>query len=326
MARKKQRSPISQTKPENGRPLTQWAPVVGSWQFPPNAARFVGPQEPTTPHGIALSAARLKRGTVSFVAELDEPKGGAARVLFGYDTRSGAYFSAGIGGYNEAYVIDEFIPGTGWRSLKHSGSNANLVKKRKYKVSVRLEGQSAQVLVDQIAVAEVTLPHPLLGDQVGLLAWGAKSVTFHEPHVTEGQPRAFVVMQFAEPYNSLYVEVIKPVAERAGFSAFRGDDVFRPGIILQDIVRSIVSADVIVAEITPANPNVFYELGYAHAIDKPTVLLAEKPPNESARLPFDVSGFRVIFYDNSIRGKRVVEELLQQHLTNIKEGRTAALP
>ena len=76
---------------------------------------------------------------------------------------------------------------------------------------------------------------------------------------------------------------------------------FKPGIILQDIIRSIVTSDVIVAEVTPANPNVFYELGYAHAIEKPTILLAEKPTDSGRHLPFDISGFRVIFYDNTIK-------------------------
>jgi nucleoside 2-deoxyribosyltransferase len=133
-------------------------------------------------------------------------------------------------------------------------------------------------------------------------------------------------MQFAEPYNSLYTEVIKPVAVRLGFDAFRADDVFRPGIILQDIIRSIAAADVIIAEVTPANPNVFYELGYAHAIEKPTVLLAEHPTDPSKRLPFDISGFRVIFYDDTILGKRTVETQLELHLNNIKEGRLDSLP
>src|SRR5262245_42532529 len=97
-------------------------------------------------------------------------------------------------------------------------------------------------------------------------------------------------------------------------SATRSD---KPGIILEDIRRGLVESEVIVAEITPVNANVFYELGYAHALGKPTILLADR---SSATLPFDVSGYRCIFYDNTIHGKRAVEDDLRRHLLNIKHG------
>lgn len=58
-----------------------------------------------------------------------------------------------------------------------------------------------------------------------------------------------------------------------------------------------------------------YEIGYAHALKKPTILLCDKALRD--RLPFDVSGFRTIFYDNSIGGKRRVEEKLEVYLQNI---------
>jgi hypothetical protein len=95
--------------------------------------------------------------------------------------------------------------------------------------------------------------------------------------------------------------------------------VFRPGVILQDITRSIVESDVIVADITPTNPNVFYELGYAHALQKPTILLANR---QLEKLPFDIGGYRVIFYDDTIGGKREIENTLEKHLESIRRGRS----
>ena len=68
-----------------------------------------------------------------------------------------------------------------------------------------------------------------------------------------------------------------------------------------------------IAEITPANQNVFYELGYAHALKKPTILLAER----GKELPFDISGYRCLFYENSIGGKKAVEDGLREHLEAI---------
>ena len=84
-------------------------------------------------------------------------------------------------------------------------------------------------------------------------------------------------------------------------------------MILHDIAQGIIDATIVVAEITPANQNVFYELGYAHALGKPTILLAER----GKQLPFDISGFRVLFYDNTIAGKKQIEEGFRRHLEAI---------
>ena len=78
--------------------------------------------------------------------------------------------------------------------------------------------------------------------------------------------------------------------------------------------------EVVIAEISPAggelnnyNPNVFYELGYAHALGKPTILLARR----GSKLPFDINSYRVVFYDDTIGGKAEVEENLRKHLAAI---------
>jgi hypothetical protein len=104
-----------------------------------------------------------------------------------------------------------------------------------------------------------------------------------------------------------------PSCKQFDLAAYRADDVQRPGVVLQDIIQGISEAEVVIAEITPANPNVFYELVYAHARDKPTILLARR----GQALPFDVSGYRCIFYDDSIVGKREVEAALTQHLASL---------
>ena len=102
-------------------------------------------------------------------------------------------------------------------------------------------------------------------------------------------------------------------AEAAGFEVFRIDEKAGPGVIFQDIQREIEQAEIVVAEITPTNPNVFYELGYAHALGKPTILLAQR----GAELPFDIRSFRVVFYNDTIGGKTEVERNLRNHLEAI---------
>ena len=80
--------------------------------------------------------------------------------------------------------------------------------------------------------------------------------------------------------------------------AIRADDIYKSGLIINDIARSIEEASVIIADITTDNPNVFYEVGYAHGIKKETILLSDRTRET---LPFDVAGFRTLFYDNTSR-------------------------
>ena len=247
---------------------------------------------------------------------LGSPDENAGRLLLGYNTATGGYFSAGLGGYGRAYVIDEHVPGLGWQAVKHEGRVAQLQASTAYDVEVDVRGQRLCLTVDGIDLIDQHLPHPIEGDQAGLFAWGPGPITFENVEWSGVRPRAFVVMQFTEPFDSLYAEVIRPVCEELQFDAYRADDVFRPGLILQDIIAGLVESDVIIAEITPTNANVFYELGYAHARNTPTVLLARR----NGTLPFDISGHRVIFYDDSIRGKPEVETALRRHLSSILGG------
>jgi hypothetical protein len=105
-----------------------------------------------------------------------------------------------------------------------------------------------------------------------------------------------------------------PVCEDLGLNAVRVDETFGPGIIIADIGEQITEAKIVIADITPRNPNVYYEVGYAHALNKPTIMIAEKP----TELPFDISPYRVLFYENTIGGKDKVEKGLRKHLEAIQ--------
>ena len=120
-------------------------------------------------------------------------------------------------------------------------------------------------------------------------------------------------MEFSPPFENLFNEVIKPVSDECGIKAEKADDVLGPGLIIADIVKKLQEADIVIADVTPTNANVYYEIGYAHAIGKPTILLAEK----GKQLPFDISGFRTLFYENSIAGKSQIEKGLRRHLEAI---------
>jgi tetratricopeptide (TPR) repeat protein len=81
---------------------------------------------------------------------------------------------------------------------------------------------------------------------------------------------AFVVMPYGTKeeidFNRVYGELIKPALEGAGFEVFRADEEMRAGDIRTDMFQELLMADLVVADLSIDNPNVWYELGVRHAL------------------------------------------------------------
>lgn len=105
----------------------------------------------------------------------------------------------------------------------------------------------------------------------------------------------FVVMPFQAVFESEYEKVIKPAIESAGLLCVRGDEIYTRQAIVEDIWHSMKKARVVVAELSGRNPNVMYEIGLAHALGKPLVLLTRNEED----VPFDLRALRYVFYDLS---------------------------
>ena len=102
----------------------------------------------------------------------------------------------------------------------------------------------------------------------------------------------FVMMPFAEPIGGYYKKIYEPAIEKAGLKPVRADnEIFGTGKIMDQVWSGINSAKVLVAELTTRNPNVFYELGIAHALRKPVVLVSSNDKD----VPFDLHHIRVIY-------------------------------
>jgi hypothetical protein len=183
-----------------------------------------------------------------------------------------------------------------------------------YALSVTVKGSRVEVSLDGVPIATTNLPSPLPRGSARLWAKGTSDIVFDGFQVVRERPGAFVVMQFSSPFNELYTDVIEPICEQLGLKAHRADHTYGPGLILADFERQIIEAKVVVAEITPANPNVYFEVGYAHAMRKPTILIADM----TTKLPFDVSPFRTLMYENSIAGKARVEAEFRKHLEAVQ--------
>lgn len=102
-----------------------------------------------------------------------------------------------------------------------------------------------------------------------------------------------MIMPFSLPIGDYYKAIYKPALESAGLQVTRGDDFFNPRPILDDIRSSVTSSDLLLADLTGRNPNVFYELGLAHAIGKPVILTTQQIDD----IPFDLRHIRVIEYN-----------------------------
>jgi hypothetical protein len=104
---------------------------------------------------------------------------------------------------------------------------------------------------------------------------------------------SFVISPFGEPFDTYFTHIVKPALEECGLFAIRGDSLYRPTTIVDDIWQGIREAKLLIAELTDRNPNVFYELGLAHAISKPVILISKSIDD----VPFDLRSIRVLVYD-----------------------------
>ncbi|WP_127580520.1 hypothetical protein [Paenibacillus koleovorans] len=112
----------------------------------------------------------------------------------------------------------------------------------------------------------------------------------------------FVIMPFDEELSSLYLHLKERFCEVAYFQ--RADDLLNQQNILKDIVQPIFKADLILADLTGLNANVFYELGLAHAFRKNVVLVTQ----DISELPFDLRSYRVIEYSTHFAKIKSFEE------------------
>jgi hypothetical protein len=110
----------------------------------------------------------------------------------------------------------------------------------------------------------------------------------------------FIISPIGEPNSperehndSVRDFVVKEAVRELGYEAVRADEIAEPGSITSQIMQRIFDDDLIVADLTDHNPNVFYELSVRHAVGKPFVQII----TEGQDIPFDVQGMRLIFYD-----------------------------
>lgn len=127
----------------------------------------------------------------------------------------------------------------------------------------------------------------------------------------------FIIMPFKDDMKEVYWGAIKPACEKAGFVSLRVDELKGAFNINRKIIEHIFSSDAIIADLTDWNPNVFYELGVAHAIDNKTITIIQKKD----KLPFDVVTYRGIFYEQTAAGLVKLRDDIVDSLQTLAEWR-----
>lgn len=133
----------------------------------------------------------------------------------------------------------------------------------------------------------------------------------------------FMIMPFREQYTALYTNVIQSVTAQLNLTIKRGDDFFSTsGSIMQEVWAALYACRLVIVETSEINANVYYELGIAHTLGKPAILLTQT--KEVKELPFDLRHLRFIVYEDSIEGSVKLEKHLRQSiiwlLNDLEEG------
>lgn len=279
----------------------------GSLSYTPMLHR-AGATEGELMFGIVRSNIEFQTGTVTFQIKLQDPRS-ACHLILNHGLPSELHVGLNFG--DVPYAMMRVRDGN-WEQVVWAGAGSQPDTNRWIPIRISVLGSRVELYIDEVLVCRAyeivdksQLAMYFHGGAPSQVKWGTVQVE---------RPRAFVVMQFSDEFDKLYAEVIRPVCAEFGFEAIRADDQYTSGLIINDIVRAIHEASVVVADITPDNPNVYYEVGFAHGVGKSTILLCDR---ERERLPFDLSGFRTLFYHNVIGGKQDVAHRLRRHLESM---------
>ena len=119
--------------------------------------------------------------------------------------------------------------------------------------------------------------------------------------VSDDRKSCFVISPIGEDLtetrkraDQVLKHLIRPAVESCGYKAVRADEIDKPGLITSQVIQAVVNDDLVIADLTETNPNVFYELAVRHVIRKPLIQIIQK----GERIPFDVGGMRTIQFDH----------------------------
>lgn len=138
---------------------------------------------------------------------------------------------------------------------------------------------------------------------------------FAKEHSVE-QGKCFIVMPFAREFDPVF-NCIKKTLKADNIAAIRTDELLGGGHIIEDILHGIATSEIVVADLSGRNPNVFYELGIVHMCkDVEKVILLSQDLDS---IPFDLRIFRHIIYRIDVAGLRKLAASLRESVSSVRE-------
>jgi hypothetical protein len=127
---------------------------------------------------------------------------------------------------------------------------------------------------------------------------------------TQFRSDIFMIMPFLPDFDYLYQQVVRPLAADLKLTIRRGDEFQSSrGSIMEEVWAALNACRFVIAEISGGNDNVFYELGIAHTLNKPAILITQATRPE--HVAFDVRHLRYLQYENTVEGGARLRESLR---------------
>jgi hypothetical protein len=123
-----------------------------------------------------------------------------------------------------------------------------------------------------------------------------------------------VMMPFHPSFDAVYA-TLQRTAAAAGLRCRRADDIWENPTIIQDVVSLIDRSSIVICDCTGRNPNVFYEIGIAHALGREVILITQA----EADIPFDLRHLRFVQYLNNGEGLNMLSTCLQPRLSELAQ-------
>ena len=306
---KRQKSPPKKKARTTARTteILEWTPAEGNWASEGESLRQLDLETATRCYRQA--------GAADFVADatfrLDESGRSTGEVKF-------MFHGAASG---EQYRIDFMYSINAVRLTAKTWFTfwpLELIVGRAYTARIRVRGNLLRLDVD----GNVVIPGFRFGRTsdgvVGLGTWRG-AATFDAVSVRPYEERkCFVIMPFDRDRNFVYEDAIRPaVVDHPDYviECNRADQEMTTGKITEEIGQLIEEANFLIADVTAPNLNVYYELGFGHAVRKKALLLAED--KEGLDVPFDIKDFRHHRYSFTRAGLDELRSRIQQVASNI---------
>jgi len=235
-------------------------------------------------------------------------------IVFNFEPINSTMYNVGLGNSTQFCCIKQYDGfSRNWNMLACQGSLNQIHSNKKYKLKIIKQGSFIKVFVDGVLLIDYNLPYLFFPKQIGIWCSSYGNIVIENYKVKTNLAKAFIIMPFKSPFNEFYEKIIKKVCNELDIEVVRGDEIISTSVVMEDILYQINISNFIIAEVTEPNPNVYYELGYARALNKQVILLAKK----DTEIPFDISHYRIIYYDDSIIFKDEIENNLRMYLNRM---------